>query len=106
MVTHQLNVERATGKVHQPKTDVLATVPRNQPKIDEAFNAADTNAVSTCVVMLWLSLGCGEQLTKTMLARECAECVKCQQDTTSALLDCFKHKFLGNSCFSSLFCTN
>lgn len=38
--------------------------------------------------------GCGEQLTKTMLARECAECVKRQQDTTSALLTCFKHKFL------------
>lgn len=38
--------------------------------------------------------GCGEQLTKTMLARECADCVKRQQDTTSALLGCFKHKFL------------
>ena len=44
---------------------------------------------------LWSS-GCGEQLTKTMLARECAECVKRQQDTTSALLNCFKHKFLGD----------
>jgi len=40
-------------------------------------------------------VGCGEQLTKTMLARECAECVKHQQDTTSALHNCFKHKFLG-----------
>ena len=49
----------------------------------------------TCDPLLW-SLGCGEQLTKTMLARECADCVKRQQDTTSALLNCFKHKFLGN----------
>lgn len=52
----------------------------------------------TCVHVL-LS-GCGEQLTKTMLARECADCVKHQQDTTSALYGCFRHKFLG------LFCSN
>ena len=31
MVTHQLKVERVTGKVCRPKTDVLATVPRQQP---------------------------------------------------------------------------
>jgi len=37
-----------------------------------------------------------------MLARECAECVKHQQDTTSALLNCFRHKFLGNFSLSTL----
>ena len=31
MVTHQLQVERRTGKVRRSKTDVLPTVPRNQP---------------------------------------------------------------------------
>ena len=31
MVTHQLQVERRTGKVRPSKTDVLPTVPRNQP---------------------------------------------------------------------------
>jgi len=32
MVTHQLQVERRTGKVCRSKTDVLPTVPRNQPR--------------------------------------------------------------------------
>ena len=31
MVTRQLQVERRTGKVRRSKTDVLPTVPRNQP---------------------------------------------------------------------------
>ena len=31
MVTHQLQVEHRTGKVRRSKTDVLPTVPRNQP---------------------------------------------------------------------------
>ena len=40
-------------------------------------------------------LGCGEQLSKTILARECAESLKKQNDPTTALYDCFKKKFLG-----------
>jgi len=57
----------------------------------------------SCSCYVWWSyiVGCGEQLTKTMLARECADCVKRQQDTTSALLNCFKHKFLGNFVFAN-----
>ena len=31
MVTRRLQAERRTGSVHQPKTGVLPTVPRNQP---------------------------------------------------------------------------
>jgi len=31
VVTRQLQVARRTGKVRQSKTDVLPTVPRNQP---------------------------------------------------------------------------
>ena len=31
MVTYPLQVERRTGKVRRSKTDVLPTVPRNQP---------------------------------------------------------------------------
>ena len=31
MVTRQLQVERGTGKVRRSKTNVLTTVPRNQP---------------------------------------------------------------------------
>jgi len=31
VVTYQLQVERRTGKVRRSKTDVLPTVPRNQP---------------------------------------------------------------------------
>ena len=34
MVTHQLQVERRTGKVRRSKTEVLPTVPRNQPEED------------------------------------------------------------------------
>jgi len=63
-----------------------------------------TNSFCDGDCVLW-SRGCGEQLTKTMLARECAECVKRQQDTTSALLNCFKHKFLGNFSLLSEKCT-
>jgi len=33
VVTHQLQVERRTGKVRRSKTDVLPTVPRNQPSL-------------------------------------------------------------------------
>jgi len=32
VVTHQLQVEHRTGKVRRSKTDVLPTVPRNQPR--------------------------------------------------------------------------
>jgi len=31
VVTHQLQVERRTGKVRQSETDVYTTVPRHQP---------------------------------------------------------------------------
>jgi len=39
VVTHQLQVERRTGKVRRSKTDVLPTVPRNQSvyQIDMKF---------------------------------------------------------------------
>jgi len=33
VVTHQLQVERRTGKVRRPKTDVLTTEPCYQPTI-------------------------------------------------------------------------
>jgi len=32
VVTHQMQVERRTGKVRRSKTNVLPTVPRNQPR--------------------------------------------------------------------------
>lgn len=39
--------------------------------------------------------GCGEQLSKTLLAKACGDCLKNQQDPTNALYNCFMHKFLG-----------
>ena len=59
MVTHQLQVERRTGKVRRSKTDVLPTVPRNQHIVESCrchptkvngglsrLHAADEDAVS------------------------------------------------------------
>lgn len=38
--------------------------------------------------------GCGEQLSKTLLAKACGECLKDKQNPTSALYDCFVKRFL------------
>ncbi|KAI0212712.1 Threonine aspartase 1 [Lamellibrachia satsuma] len=38
--------------------------------------------------------GCGEHLTKTLLARECAFCLKNDENPTTALSDTFESKFL------------
>ena len=39
--------------------------------------------------------GCGEHLTKTLLAKECADSLKGNQDPTEALSSVFQEKFLG-----------
>ena len=46
MVTHQLQVERRTGKVRRSKTDVLPTVPHNQPSEMLCIDAGDS--MMTC----------------------------------------------------------
>ncbi|KAK2147078.1 hypothetical protein LSH36_571g02012 [Paralvinella palmiformis] len=38
--------------------------------------------------------GCGEHLTKTLLARECGQCLKSGEDPIQAISDTFRHKFL------------
>ncbi|ELU03771.1 hypothetical protein CAPTEDRAFT_221081 [Capitella teleta] len=40
--------------------------------------------------------GCGEHLTKTLLARECAQCLKDDADPSSAMNTAFKDKFLNS----------
>ena len=42
-------------------------------------------------------LGCGEHLTKTLLARECAQCLGNSnlENPTQAVYDVFNSKFLG-----------
>ena len=38
--------------------------------------------------------GCGEHLTKALMAKECADCLKLGDDPTAALNHVFHNKFL------------
>jgi len=55
VVTHQLQVERRTGKVRRSKTDVLPTVPRNQP------TNLLTKSASSVSVQQWQRKGLSER---------------------------------------------
>ena len=51
VVTSELQVERGTGKVRRPKTDVLPTVPRSQPSSQPV---AASFKVSNCKLHHWI----------------------------------------------------
>lgn len=60
------------------------------------------------VSVILLIVGCGEHLTRTLFARECAQCLKEDADPTKALNSAFREKFLGKailySCHAYLYC--
>ena len=72
VVTHQLQVERRTGKVRRPKTDALTTEPRHVVKVSFKMNSyVRLWLLDVHKIILWSLWRCANMLLLAYIPRTC-----------------------------------